>query len=189
MRGGDQAGDAAKAKRRRSVDHADIEPFGGIGEILLQRHDGSSIAAIDIRQGAVGRRQRNAVVFASDKPSRGLEEIGRRGRPCMLLERICRVALRINIDHQNPAASFRHEPGQMHCKRRLADAALLIVDDDRVHRMKLDETICARFIDFPPPARRAYRHELDDRPPHPGCWFEPTPAMDQRVPHTPENRA
>ena len=69
----------------------------------------------------------------------------------MLPERVCRVALRINIDHQNPAASFRHKPGQMHSKRRLADAALLIVDDDRVHRVNLDETIRARFIDFPPP--------------------------------------
>jgi len=151
MRGGNQASDAAKAKRRRGVDHADIEPFGGVGEILLQGQDGSSIAAIDIRQGAVGRRQRDAVVFASDNPGRQLEEIGRRGRPCMLLERVCRVALRINIDHQNPAASFRHEPGQMHSKRRLADAALLIVDDDRVHRANLDESICAHFIDFPSP--------------------------------------
>lgn len=190
MRGGDQASDAAKAKRRRGVDHADIEPFGGIGEILLQGDDGSSIAAIDIRQGAVGRRQRDTVVFASDNPGRRLEEIGRGGRHRMLLERVCRVALRINIDHQNPAASFRHEPGQMHSKRRLADAALLIVDDDRVHRLNPDETICARFIDFPPPACRTYRPDLDETGLLiPGCWFEPTPLMDQRVAHNPENRA
>jgi hypothetical protein len=39
----------------------------------------------------------------------------------------------------------------MHSKRRLADAALLIIDDDRVHRVNPEETICARFIDFPPP--------------------------------------
>jgi hypothetical protein len=189
MRGGDQACDAAKAKRRRGVDHADIEPFGGIGEILLQGRDGGSIAAIDIRQGAVGRRQRDTVVFGSYNSGRRLEEIGRRGRPCMLPERVCRVALRINIDHQNPAASFRHKPSQMHSKRRLADAALLIVDDDRVHRVNLDETICARFIDFLLQPCRAYRHYLDETGLLiPGYWFEPTPATDQRVAHNPENR-
>lgn len=30
---------------------------------------------------------------------------------------------------------------------------------------------------------------LMTRPPHPPCWFEPTPATDQRVAHNPENRA
>jgi hypothetical protein len=29
----------------------------------------------------------------------------------MMLERVRRIALRINIYHQNPVASFRHEPG------------------------------------------------------------------------------
>jgi hypothetical protein len=78
----------------------------------------------------------------------------------------------------------------MHSKRRLADAALLIVDDDRVHRVNLDETICARFIDFPPPTVPRYRHDLDETGLLiPGCWFEPTPAADQRVPHNPENQA
>jgi hypothetical protein len=66
------------------------------------------------------------------------------------VERVGRVALCIDIDHQNPAASFRHEPGQMNSEGRLADAALLIVDDDRVHRVNLDETICARLIHVPP---------------------------------------
>src|SRR4029077_8197670 len=56
MRGGDQASDAAKAKRWRGVYHPDIELFGGSGEILLEGHDGSSISVIDIRQGAVSRR-------------------------------------------------------------------------------------------------------------------------------------
>jgi len=145
MRGGDQTSDAAKAKRWRGVD-ADIELLGGVSEILLQGHHRGGIAAIDIRQRAVGRRQCDAIVFAKDNPRGRLEEIRRRSR----FERVRGVALRINIDHQNPAASFRHEPGQMHSKRRLADAALLIVDDDRVHRVILDETICARLIHVPP---------------------------------------
>ncbi|CAN0473988.1 unnamed protein product, partial [Phaeothamnion confervicola] len=42
----------------------------------------------------------------------------------------------------------------------------------------------------PPPARRAYRHDFDVTGLLIfGCWFEPTPAMDKRVLHTPENRA
>ena len=63
----------------------------------------------------------------------------------MMLERVCPIALRINIDHQNPAASFRHEPGQMHSEGRLPDTALLIVDHDDVHRPIRDEAICARL--------------------------------------------
>ena len=82
----------------------------------------------------------------------------------MLLERVCRVALRINIDHQNPAASFRHEPGQMNSEGRLADAALLIVDDDRVHRVNLDETICAHFIKFSPTDRAAPAGTISMKP-------------------------
>lgn len=87
---------------------------------MLQGHDGSSVAAIDIRKVTVGRRQRDTVVFTSDS-GRRLEEIGRRDRPCILLDRVGRAALRVNIDHQNPVARFRHETSQMHSKRRLAD--------------------------------------------------------------------
>jgi len=61
-------------------------------------------------------------LFSPHNPGRGLRDPPLTS-PCMLSERVCRVALCINIDHQNPAASFRHKPGQMHSKRRLADAA------------------------------------------------------------------
>jgi hypothetical protein len=52
--------------------------------------------------------------------------------------------------------------------------------------MKLSAPVSSIFLLQP---CRAYRHDLDDRPPHPRCWFEPTPAIDQRVPHTRGNRA
>ena len=46
----------------------------------------------------------------------------------MMLERVRRIALRINIDHENPGTSFRHEPSQMHSEGRLSDTALLVVE-------------------------------------------------------------
>jgi hypothetical protein len=79
---------------------------------------------------------------------------------------------------------------QARCTASVVLPTLLIIDDDRVHRVNPDETICARFIDFPFQPCRTYRHDLDETGLlFPECWFEPTPAMDQRVPDNLENPA
>ena len=53
--------------------------------------------------------------------------------------------------------------------------------------MKLSAPVSSIFLLQP---CRAYRHDLDETGLLiPGCWFEPTPAMDQRVPDNLENPA
>jgi hypothetical protein len=53
--------------------------------------------------------------------------------------------------------------------------------------MKLSAAVSSIFLLQP---CRAYRLDLDETGLlFPECWFEPTPAMDQRVPDNPENRA
>src|SRR3954451_8878604 len=78
-------------------------------------------------------------------------------------QRIRRIALRINVNHENAEIRFRHEPGQMHSKRRLADPALLIVDDNGLHLKVRNGSNSAGAMSLSP------------CPSCPGgCWFEPT---------------
>ena len=103
------------------------------GEVLTERQDSRRITTIDIGQGCISGRQGKAVDSARLNFLRGLEKIGGGGSSDISFERIGRIGLRISIQDQNAATGFRQVPREMHGHGRLADAALLIVDHDRLH--------------------------------------------------------
>ena len=133
-------------------------------EIVAELLDAGCIAAIDIGEGAVRSRERDAVCPTSDCSPALSKQLGGSDVATMTLHRVGGVALGIRVDQQHATAGLGEVPGEVDSERRLADAALLVVDHDGLHGER-DRRWSRQF--------RSERVLAGDRGDDVTMWFKP----------------
>jgi hypothetical protein len=160
-------------QRRWAVDEDVVRPIfrwelrdvrlDGATEPVLASHDGDQL---DLRAGQVDRRRDALQVGAGRRRVHDLAEravadqcVVDRRRAHGVLDAECgaRVALRIEVDHQRSQTVEGQRHAQVHRRRRLADAALLVGDGDDPDPTRSRKRLLVGGVQHPCGAQRLHR--------------------------------